>query len=385
MIDLTQYANIIEVGLNNALNDSYLKFVVWSDMGKFKRPERNGNTVTTYINCLLTRAPGTINTGNNGLVIATDSLTLQIAVPTRQPRSTAEAPSPEVEDDVYVFVEQIRNIVDDYFSHNVIQSFTEGDKTYQAGMQYSLSATGDADIAPMLANYITFSVYITVNVVQNGINSREVSIELDGETIPFLTASPNRACERSSDTYSDGGETENIITTTALSIDVAQPATTGKVTSQFTDYLLRGNRNMFHFLKLTIGDDSEIYPVTFGDTSASADGVLNMGTTIPFIRVRSAADLLRFPTYFTVVRFVVTSFGSINFTVNGECIYAYANQIVKTPGGATSITVDEDMCEYDGENYFLQIRFCPTGTTAVTVTNNSSLSMQTEQQGVLNA
>ena len=386
MIDLEQYSQMIQTGLNTLLNSPTLEFIVWSDVGKYKRAKRQVNTVTTAINCLLTRQPGEIMTSNGGLAIANDSLTFYCAVPLQTPRQTASV-VPEVQNDQYVFVEQIRSILDAYFSTNTVSSFTENGLTYEAGMQYSFAATGDSNMAPMIGEYLMLDVYITISVVQNGINSRNISVELDGERVPFLSASPNRAGDRASDTYSDSGEVENIITTTAFSIDVSQPMTTGKVTSQFIDYLLTGQRNVYHFLKLTIADRSQIYPVTFGDISASVEGSLNAGTVMPFIRVRGLSDLLAFPEYFTVARLVLNNAGTITVNVSAPCIVSYANVVKEYPkAAAISIDITQDICEYDGTNYFLQIRACPTTDAVVDITCRSSLvTLTTDQQGVVNA
>lgn len=385
MIDLKQYAQMIQTGLNALLDSETLQFVVWTDVGRYKRAGRTRNSVTTYINCLLERRPGEILTSNGGLEIANDSITFRCAVPLATPRQTTETVPPEVQADEYIFVEQIRSVLDTYFSTNTVSSFTEDGVTYEAGMEYSFAATGDANMAPMIGDYIMLDVYITIAVVQSGINSRNISIELDGERVPFTTASPNRAGERASETYSDGGEVENIITTTALSIDVSQPMTTGKVTSQFIDYLLHGKRNVYHFLKLTIGEQSEIYPVTFGDISASVEGSLNAGTVMPFIRVRAISDLLSFPTYFTVARLIVKTFGTVTVSVSGPAIVSYANTIEEFDAASSySIALNEDDCEWDGENYFLQIRACPLGDEPVRIACSSSLvTVQTDQQGVI--
>lgn len=385
MIDLKQYAQMIQTGLNALLNSETLKFVVWTDVGRYKRAGRTRNAVTTYINCLLERRPGEILTSNGGLEIANDSITFRCAVPLATPRQTTERVPPEVQADEYIFVEQIRSVLDTYFSTNTVRSFTENGVTYEAGMEYSFAATGDANMAPMIGDYIMLDVYITISVVQNGINSRNISVELDGERVPFLSASPNRAGERASETYSDGGEVENIITTTAFSMDVSQPMTTGKVTSQFIDYLLHGQRNVYHFLKLTIGEQSEIYPVTFGDISASVEGSLNAGTVMPFIRVRAISDLLSFPTYFTVARLIVKTFGTVTVSVSGPAIVSYANTIEEFDAASSySIALNEDDCEWDGENYFLQIRACPLGDEPVRITCSSLLvTVQTDQQGVI--
>lgn len=367
MINLTQYARLIETGLNDLLNEENIKFNVWSDLGKYKKAIRRYNAVTTYINCVLSRAPGTIETGNDGLIIASDSITMTVAVPKIEPKQTVDEPSSETDDGVYTFVERIRNVMDAYFSTNIVRSITENGLTYETGMQYSISSTGDLNLFSMTDEIITFSVYITINVVQNGINSRSVHIELDGEPIPFLSASPNRAGEKSTDVYSDSGESETIITSTVFAVDVAQPMTTGRVTSQFNDYLLGGQKNVMHFMKLTVGDQSVFYKVTFGDISASVEGSLNVGTSIPFIKVRDNFDVLSYPPYFTVGRLTPSGNDMVSITPTKDCILDFCGIREVKAGETVSGYITEDMAEYDedAEAYFVAVRTCPSAELSV--------------------
>lgn len=377
MINLTQYASQIEAGLNDALNEQYIKFRVYSDLGSYKKATRRYNTVTTYINCLLTRAPGTIETGNNGLVIAADSLRLQVAVSTETPKTTTEEPPATVENGFYKFVEQIRNVMDNYFSTNRVASITDANGiTYETGMIYSFSETGDVNMSPMIGEFITFSVGITIYIVQNGINSRNVKIEIDGEPVPFLTASPSRAGVKSSDVYSDNGQsaTENIVTSTAFVLDISTPATTGRITSQFIKYLLNSTPNIFHFLKITMGDEVNYYAVTFGDLAASIEGSKNVGTPLQFIQVRDDHSLLRYPDYFTVARLIMDEPTTVGISASADCILQFVTIQEVKAGERVTMTLTPDMLQYDDATgkYYLPVRACPYVNAGITFTSSGA-------------
>lgn len=373
MINLTQYAIQIETGLNEALNEEYIKFRVFSDLGSYKKATRQFNTVTTYINCLLTRAPGTIETGNNGLIIASDSLRLQVAVSTESPKTTTAEPPESVENGIYKFVEQIRNVMDNYFAENRVGSITDANgKTYETGIVYSMSETGDVNMLPMIGEFITFSVGITVYIVQNGINSRNVKIEIDGEPVPFLTASPSRAGVKSADVYSDNGKstTENIVTSTAFVLDISTPATTGRITSQFSKYLFDSTPNTLHYLKTTMGDEVNYYAVTFGDISASIEGSKNVGTPLQFIQVRDDQSLLCYPGYFTAARLVMDEPTTVSISASADCILQFVAIREVKAGQQVTLTLTSDMLQYDENTgkYFLPVRACPYANTRITLT-----------------
>ena len=383
MINLTSYAKTIEDGLNALLDNANIQFVVWCDVGKYKQPLRTGNKVTTYINCLLTRSTGTVQTGGGGLTIAVDNLRLEFAVPLKEPRQQAYAETaPEVENNQFPFVEQIRNIADTYFSTNTQTPYTENGVTYGAGFQYALTDTQIVEMATSIGGYATFAASISVYVVENGINSRSVSVEIDGINAPFMTLSPSRANEMSTDVYSDGGESESIVTSTAFSLQIAQPATTDTVTEQFLDYLLDGDKNTVHFLKVTMGDKVKLYTITFGNVAASVEGSQNVGTVIPLLQVRNNPDLLNYPSYFTAATFTQT--GSVTITPSVDCLLYLGGVYELSAGQSVTVNVTDDMSYYNGSENVILVYACPANT-GETVTLTSNVQLTILQQGVANA
>ncbi len=395
MINLKQYSEMVEGGLNGKLAENGVEgyeFVVWTDIGKFRHAKRNMNKVTTYINCLMTRAQAAVDTGNGGLMIASDNIALQIAVPTKEARSDEKVPEPEIFENNYVFVEKVRNLVDEYFSENIITSITDDKGThYEAGMVYSLATTGNADMAPSIGTYVTFTVNITVNVVQNGINSRVAKIEIDGMVVPFLSMSPGRAGDLSTDVYSDNKnfESESLTTSTAFSLDISVPATTGGVTKQFLEYLLHGKPNTVHFVKIKVGEDKDLERqtlMTFDKTSISVEGSLNIGQTITLIKVRPNIELNSFPKYFTVGRVVAEK--PVPFAIKPvtNAVLLWCQDSVVTLSKGMGYNVSSNQTEYwqydeDTDKYYLPIILCPvnSGEKAIAEVNVSSYEIL--QQG----
>lgn len=391
MINLKHYAKDVENGFNAKLAENGIEgfeFVVWTDIGKFRHAKRNMNKVTTYINCLMTRSQAAVDTGNGGLMIASDNIALQIAVPTKQ-QERDETPEPEIFENNYVFVEKVRNLVDEYFSENIITSIVDEKGThYEAGMVYSLATTGNADMAPSIGTYVTFTVNITVNVVQNGINSRSAMIEIDGMVVPFLSMSPGRAGDLSTDVYSDNKnfESESLTTSTAFSLDISVPATTGGVTKQFLEYLLHGKPNTVHFVKIKVGSTERTMLMTFDKTSISVEGSLNIGQTITLIKVRPNIELNSFPKYFTVGRVVAVE--PIPFAIKPvtNAVLLWCRDSVVTLSKGDGYNVSSELTEYwqydeDTDKYYLPIILCPVNSWEKAIVEVNVSSYEILQQG----
>ena len=232
MIDLSVYANQIQTEINALFNASALsdiQIVVFTDVGRYKAKKRRGNKVTTYINALLTSTPGANETANDGTGIYTDNLVLEFAVPLVGPRFNATEMHPTEEDDVFVFVEQVKSLVDKYFSTNVYDKYTDEDgKVYSVGFDFSMSATGAVGNDPRIGYYVTFTVYIVLSLVQNGINSRSVTLMIDGESVPFQSMSVKRTGVSNANVYSnsDNNVSKMLYTSSIFAIEVGFPAVT---------------------------------------------------------------------------------------------------------------------------------------------------------------
>lgn len=246
MIDITVYAKEIEQGLNSILKATDLfgkyEFSVLSDHRRYKKAKRRGNNIIYYINAIMTAAPSANGTTGDGLELVVENFTIDFAVPVERERAEAKEDPLSVDSDgVSVFVELIKAIVNEYFSLNTATSYTVGKKRYAIGFEYTMSRTGECRMEPIIGEFIPFTVYVRVNLVQNGINSKDISLELDGEKIPYQMLVPNRASEKSIAVYSDKPTAAGtLMTSTTLAFDVSLPATTGTVTEQFNDFLTNG-------------------------------------------------------------------------------------------------------------------------------------------------
>lgn len=396
MIDIWQYAKKLEQGLNDGLEN--LAFKIWVDVGKFDLGYRDKNEAVNIIPCLLRRVSAPVTTPNNGIFVATENLVMDVAVPYFPPKKKAGDEqlgeiTEEYESEKYVYVEATREYLDNYFHTNTFEAYTIDGDTYQCGFEYHLSEVGDSSLQVGIGQFVTFSVDIIIHIVQNGLNSMDVKVFIDGIQAPFLTASPSRSTIKQSDVYAGlGSESKTANTSTAFALDITAPATDSRITSQFIDFLLYGKKDVAHFVKIKMGNKTRLMYATFGDVSASIEGVLNVGTTITLAPITDNPELIEYPDYFSVYRISLpdpVQDVTLTVTTAGEfCLhfekdfYKEGNKIYNDSGKESVIKVTTQMLLYDPDHdeYYTYIAIVSekaftlasdTGTlTELTIANN---------------
>lgn len=371
MIKLSDIANYIETGLNNALGDVGYTFKIWADAGQMVRALRTGNTVAAVIPATL-RSVSSANEGNI-LVMGANGLILDVAIPIKRPKTSATQTPEELEkvqNGQYTFVEEIKAVLDDYFQ--VSQVFTQTDEesiSYTVSMDAGRSQTGVVDILPRLDECLTVSVFISLTFLQGGVNARNVVLNIDGVRVPFATITFGRSNRLSSDVYNDAAIVKNLATSTAFSIDFAFPATSDNTTQQAFLALLNGKPNVAHFVEVQIGSTYDgNYFMTFDNLKMNAQGVLFAGITGSLIETVYNAQFTDVPDYMQVGEFTLanSSVTSITFTATGTAFIAGQ---VQTLNGATTINLSpSDIVYSESDNaYYVYV----ISLAAMSVTSSS--------------
>lgn len=327
MIGLQSIADKIEIGLNTNISDKNLSFKVWTDAGKYQKAQRVLNTVQYIFPALLTCVSSTNTTASSGLIMGIQSLYFELMIPQKKPRTL---PTEESTED-YDFIAEIRSLLDNYFSANQITMIEDSGRTFKVGMAYGLSLSGNTDISSHFGLTVTFGVDITLLYAENGINSRDVTVQFDTLPITFETAVPSRYATVNTDVFSGKKIAKNIVTSTAFSFDFTLPCTTDGVSSQFIEYMFNGEPNVAHFVKITWGDDfSKIFLMTLKDVQSSVEGVEIAGLTMPLVEILDLPETMGYPKSFYVA-----------------ILYL---QNVNSP---TSVTLPAGMYYFDGEAFEL--------------------------------
>lgn len=284
MIALETFAAQIEQGLNAVGQKYNIKFAVFSDAGTYKKAFKSREKKEKYTNGLLMAGSSSI-IPTQGVVIATQSATFEIVV---------ALPDPKTDEEI---IAAHRAVLDEYFKRYEVQAIEQSTTdvngntvttTYSVGAVYSLANTGTLAIRDDVGTSITFNVYIEYGYIENGLNSNDCKFTLDGFPLTFTNVKITKSPQAQADAYSDSngrGTSKNL--SFARSFDFVLPAQSGNtgIGAIINSELLDNDLNKIHALSVQMGADAEVktYSVVFGETTASLEGVDNVGNTISLI------------------------------------------------------------------------------------------------------
>lgn len=341
MINSTWMKSFLEDGLNEVNDIENTKFRIVSDLGDYKESERTGNTVTNYINGILTTSPSTNETANGGLVVAIEQYTLRIVIPTVRIRTTPTEDPQSWEDGEAVYVQHVKDLIDEFFKANTNTEMTEQDIVYALGFTYSMSGTGTAAINTLIGNCIDFTVNIAVTVVQNGINSMDVIVTVDGKQVPYQKALPNRTAVQTSNVFSSDPAAKILETSTVFALDVETPAL--KTISSAGHWLLYGEVNEAHIVGMTYGEEKRYFLLQFVNSRGLSAGVANIGESYGLSECAYMPDMLDFPDVYTVTEQTfdtVPTEMTVSVPSGGTYICLFPDGTIDEMDGGTSRAVD---------------------------------------------
>lgn len=272
MIAINTLAQTIEAGLNNnTLGVAYKLFV---DEGEFKEALNTHYEKQVYTNGILRIVSSSVVPAQN-LSIATQTAQLEFAV-----QLFGKEPDEAV-------IQRHRTILDSYFANTTVTELTdESGKSYSVGQVYSLANSGITAAESPLGTHVTFIVNLNLSYIQNGLNSLNCKIFLDGVQLAYTTADITRVPVADGNAYSiSGGAAKNLMTSTALDFDIKLPATDTEngAGAAVLDFLLDGNMNTVHELTLEIAEEPRTFKVIYGKTNMALDGIQNAGNSLNFI------------------------------------------------------------------------------------------------------
>lgn len=285
MIKISDLAKKINDELNAysiTCNRGKYLFRIILDTSNYKKPRRIANEVICYIHGILNQVNSMIeNTstdGQNGTLAAR----LDILVPIFDKEDESEN---------LEIANSVRNILDDYFSKSTSGvMLDETGKTYTFGMEYSLAASGERRLTPLVGDSFTFTSYINYYFSESGINSKSFQISIDGNRIPFTKFGIRRDSDMEGNVPSltkDGGA-QNVVTATTLSLNFDMPALQGEVYNLIMDYVLNGSNNVGHLVEIVSPQNTKSYIMTFSESSLNLETVLNGAVSVQLAEVLTA-------------------------------------------------------------------------------------------------
>lgn len=374
-IKLSVLAKKFENGLNAILNNPEIQFKIWSEAGEYQAFRREDNTVIWYINGNLRRV--TSSNDANDLVMGVNGLSLDFAVPVKRPRTNGNQTEEElakIKDGQYPFVEYITNAINAYFEKAQVFTIDDGG-LYSVAFHAGINLTGSVDLTSLLGNHMGVSVYIELYYIQNGINSKNIKITVDGQNLPYQALRWGRSPMLERDVYAGKLISKSIVTSTAFAIDVDLPTDAPlQAASPISDYLLNGTPNVAHFVTLDVGGNEYDYFMTVNSAQSSAQGISIAGTSVSFMEISDG--------YFntgsnTMGRFVLPSstVKQITATVNVSD-NPYDGVFLACAGGKCGkfplnfvLDVEPEMVRYDktAKSYYVDIVY--SGVNRKTITN----------------
>lgn len=351
MITVKQLAEIFENGLNNQLDNPEIKFKIWANAGEYKKPYRDGNTVTHYITGNLRTSTSTNDA--NRLAMGVNGLTLDFMVPITPPKTNAmqtEAELAKIDDEQYPFITYIANAINGYFQRaQTIELKDENKVEFTLSFKAGVVIPGSIDISARYGNSITISAYIEVYFIEGGISSKNVLVYFDNQIVPFMVARQGRTPVFDSDIYAGKLVSKNIVTSSAFAIDIDFPANGDRLTQESVDYLLKGEPNTAYFVKLVFGSKEERYLMTFNSVQYSAQGISVAGGSLSLVETVENVEALNFPDGYQIGRFKLDSstVESISFFTTTDCTAFIAGNIEKWKAGERVISISPNDVVYD--------------------------------------
>ncbi len=363
MINSLWMKSFLEDGLNAVMDIENTEFRIVSDIGEYKESERIENTVINYINAVLTTSPSANETANGGLVVAIEQFALRVIVPTIRIKTTPTEDPQSWENGEAVYVQKIKSIIDDFFKSNTNTEMTEGDNIYSLGFTYSMSGTGNPAIEPLVGECIDFIVNIAVTVVQNGINSMDVIVTVDGKRVPYQKALPNRTAVQTSNVFSSDPAAKILETSTIFALDVETPAL--KTISSAGHWLLYGEVNEAHIVGMTYGEEKRYFLLQFVNSRGLSAGVANIGESYGLSECAYMPDMLDFPDAYTVTEQTfdtVPTEMTVSVPNDGTYICLFPDSTISemTAGSSKTVDIPDSGLFYDeaSEKYVAYFIYC---------------------------
>ena len=253
------------------LNSTPFRFMVFTDAGDYRAPERRKNTVTEYINGLFTLTQSEIQKLGAGLTAVAITTNLRFLVPCDH--------DPDHKGELQM-VQQIRDALSEAFSQNVKLSIVSDGKTYVGGVSYSLPAAELRNLQQGIGDSLEYVCTVTFAYLENAVNASDIKIRIDGTEVPYIGFLFTRRINPSADLYrgTASGEASVYAESSTFTIDLEIPASNNSAVSTEILRHITGivSADKPHLVRIDIGDDWFAKTMIFGECTASGAGVSNV-------------------------------------------------------------------------------------------------------------
>lgn len=365
MIKTSQLTEIFENKLNSLVRIRGISFKIWADVGVYTPPRRSFNTVEYVIDGILTTNASSLEATT--LVMGVNNLELTFAIPLEPPRTTFQQTEEElvaIQDGQFSFPAYVTGVLTNYFQTPQTYAINDSDgKKFAVGILGGVAIPGDIESRPNIGKSITASVYLNVNVVEDGIVSTDITVAMDGVVMPALSKTCSRSSVLNSDVISNNLTSKNLGTSSALVVQVTFPATMGAPTKDTLKTLLDGSINRAHFVTVVYGGAvTKEYFMIISKSNSAAEGVTIGGITVEFVEVLQYADALEVPEGFQVGAFTLAGSDVKSLTfVSDRAVKAFiGGEVVNLVAGKNTVALTSDDF-IDGNSGYVVYMITQTG------------------------
>ena len=291
MLQLNELVKDIQNRLNNS--NSTLEFVIFTDMGKYKRAQRKDFVISRKINGIATATGSETTATQAGFDLATRTVKFDFLVRCKddeEPVLDYDGSVADIGNQAYIT--QVSYVLNNLAAEQFVGTMLDGSGTsYAYSVAFTLADTGTLEQRTQVGKSITFTLFAHYNIVQSGVNSRNKQYYLNGNIIPYTSAKVGRKPVIEADVYSGESVAKSTGTASLFFISLAVPAFIGALTDAVDKFIFGGELKTHIFSHYNAQSQTWYnYFVNFGDSTESDEGVLNVGVLLSFTETKYDKD-----------------------------------------------------------------------------------------------
>lgn len=278
MIGLETIRENIQTTLN--ANQFGKVFRLYTNDGEFRKAFRDGNDITEYINGIC-RVSNSSLTPLKSLSILTMNVEVEFCIRVDNLEKDANGN--------YIEVLNIEALCENFVNSQNGQTITltEEDKTYVLAVNTEMPIVGVERLVTPLGKCLPITLQIFYTMVENGVNSSNVSLYIGGEEVPYTDLTIDRVFVNTVAQKATEEVGKTINEQNSVSISFVAPLTTTALGKDYTDIILDGGNNVA--LPVTIDYKSlnkkANYTMTFSSLKHTSSGVQNVGVQGTLVEV----------------------------------------------------------------------------------------------------
>ena len=340
------------------------EFKIWAEAGEFKKYYRQGNNIVYYINGLLSVNGSALTP--NALIMGTNGVTIEFLVPADEPKTSYDQPDDNferIQNGQFYFIQQVSELLLNYFTSSKKLTMTDDKGVLFNMTAYSgVGISGVIDIKTIVGMAMPMTVSITLNFGEELISGLDIKVYIDGEIVPYLTLTPSRTGQLSTDLQSNTTVQKHLSTSSAYGLQFTCPAAeNNKGAKAIYDYIADKTKvNTAHFIEVRWGNArTDVYFGVLTSANANVSGAEFAGINAVFGEAYQNEELLIYPEEYGTGYFETAS------SLNSELIFTIKTTFQKTFARGKSYPDHYPLYyEISGTTYKLDCAIIASGTDA---------------------